>query len=71
MDNLENLNFWVNLWFSLELPTRPSNSSFTHLINAIKKFNKCKSKKRLCNLNKLFNIEIKKDTLTIISLHKV
>jgi len=35
MSNYENLDFWINIWFSCKLPTRPSNKSFQNVIRII------------------------------------
>jgi tRNA(Ile)-lysidine synthetase-like protein len=61
--NYINLNFWIQLWFTLELETRPSNNSFKNVIIHIKR-NKTQNNNR-CILNSKFMIENKKDFISI------
>ena len=59
--NYKSLNFWVQIWFNLELPTRPSNKSIYNVINTIK------TKKYIsCNLNKLYNIKNTEHQIIIV-----
>lgn len=48
-DNYKNISFWIRIWFDNNMPTRPSNKSFTNLITNITK-NHCIK----CNMNKEF-----------------
>lgn len=50
--NYENLDFWINIWFTYKLPTRPSNKSFKNLIRIIKQ-----ERKNKVDLNKYFICE--------------
>lgn len=49
MSNYENLDFWINIWFTCKLPTRPSNKSFQNIIRIINNNQYIK-----VNLNKYF-----------------
>lgn len=55
------LNFWIQLWFQLELPTRPSNKSFKNFINILKNTQYVN-----CNLNKLFSIMNNENNIVIV-----
>lgn len=62
LSNYVNLNFWIQLWFNLMLPTRPSNKSFSNLISHI---NKQKKHNNLCILNYNFNVLFTKEYFVI------
>ena len=36
-ENFLNIEFWVRIWFVMNMPTRPSNKSFGHIISMLKK----------------------------------
>ena len=61
--NYENLDFWINIWFTYKLPARPSNKSFKNLIRIIKQ-----ERKNKVDLNKYFICE---NTETHIKLKKI
>ena len=61
--NYINLNFWIQLWFSLDIPTRPSNKSFNNLIEHINR-NKLGSNNK-CILNKEYIITNNSDNIKI------
>jgi tRNA(Ile)-lysidine synthase TilS/MesJ len=46
--NYENLSFWIKLWFTLNIDTRPSNKSFKNLIMTIRdnRYIKCTMNKK-------------------------
>lgn len=65
--NYENLDFWVQLWFSHDIDTRPSNKSFNNIIFNIKKYFNKETKKQVINMNinKHYNLRLKDNTLHI------
>ena len=63
--NYMNLNFWIQLWFKLKMPSRPSNKSFNNLINHI---NIQKKNRYLCMLNQYYKIMFNSNTLTIMNV---
>ena len=68
LTNFKSLNFWVQLWFGLDLETRPGNKSFSNLIEKISQYKQMKNHKRNCTLNKRFKIQLDNKLLTIIDL---
>jgi tRNA(Ile)-lysidine synthetase-like protein len=59
--NYERLNFWIQLWFTLEFPTRPSNKSLTNFIRIIRN-----NQHISCNLNKSFRVKNYVDRIIIM-----
>jgi tRNA(Ile)-lysidine synthase TilS/MesJ len=49
--NYENIDFWVHIWFKMELQTRPTNKSFRNMIRCITD----NEKNNTVTLNKYFN----------------
>jgi len=56
------ISFWINLWFTFNKPTRPSNKSFKQLIE---KLQHSYEKKYVYVLSKNVDIEISKEKLVI------
>lgn len=63
LTNYIHVNFWVQLWFKLNLETRPSNKSFQNIIRNIEEDKYIKS-----NLNSSFIISNYKDKIEIINI---
>lgn len=63
INNYINISFWVKIWFTLQLPTRPSNKSIRNAIQSINTFDSKKSK--TCDLNKIYNLILTKQSITI------
>ena len=51
--NYTNIDFWIHVWFTTKLPTRPSNKSIRNMIDCIRQ-----SKHISTNLNKIFTAKI-------------
>jgi hypothetical protein len=51
--NYTNIDFWIHVWFTSKLPTRPSNKSIRNMIDCIRQ-----SKHISTNLNKIFTAKI-------------
>ena len=60
--NCSNIEFWIQLWFHKNIPTRPSNKSFTNLIKCIDG-----NKTIRLTLNKSYNAIVSKTHITIQS----
>ena len=50
-NNYEQTSFWVSIWFECNLPKRPSNRSFDHIIKSLKKNKEHIGKKHILNKN--------------------
>lgn len=61
--NVSQMTFWIQLWFSLDLPTRPSNKSFRNVMHIIEN-----NQYVLCNLNKHFTVHNKVDSIHIMKV---
>ena len=68
--NYENLDFWVQLWFSHKIETRPSNKSFNNIISNIKKYLNKTTKRQIMkmNINKYYNLRLKDNTIHIYKI---
>lgn len=70
MNNYEDLQFWVKVWFHLQLDTRPSNKSFSNLKSVLSKYlqgsyeSKCK-KIYKGDLNNVYCFIIQNDSICI------
>jgi hypothetical protein len=60
--NYTNIEFWIQLWFHKNIPTRPSNKSFTNLIKCIEG-----NKIIRLTLNKSYNAIVNETHITIQS----
>lgn len=59
--NYINVSFWIKVWFSLELDTRPSNKSILNLIQTIGR-----NRFIRCDLNKKYKVEIQKYFIIVL-----
>lgn len=70
MNNYQDLQFWVKLWFHLQLDTRPSNKSFSNLKSVVFKYLQT-SNETMCrkvykgDLNKVYCFTIQNDSICL------
>jgi hypothetical protein len=60
--NHKSVQFWIDLWFNLDLDTRPSNKSIKNVITILSKWKNTIK----CNLNAKYSMNLKKDKIEII-----
>jgi len=60
--NCSNIEFWIQLWFHKNIPTRPSNKSLTNLIKCIES-----NKTIRLTLNKSYNAIVSSSHIIIQS----
>jgi tRNA(Ile)-lysidine synthetase-like protein len=60
--NHKSVQFWIDLWFKLDLDTRPSNKSIKNVIAILGKWKNTIK----CNLNTKYSMKIKENTIDII-----